>query len=297
MLKKIKFLIIIIFILFLVIRPQLSSECVKVSLEHWYSKVLPALFPSLVLVKIYLSSDYHIGNTSMVCMISGLLCGYPIGATTASVYVKQGKISKEKGLLYASCFNQFSPVFLTAYIGSVCLNTYSITPLLLIYIPQLVLFLVMNHFFDGKATGNVSNNLHKNETFTTDVNYKVVDASIISSCEALIKICGYMVLCNLINTLIFDLSQNRLLYSIIAPALEVTGGVSQLTTAPISSPIKNSYLLACTSFGGLSGILQVFPILKDADLSLKKYIFYKIIGFFITGLVSYIFFRTKSNFY
>ena len=44
--------------------------------------------------------------------------------------------------------------------------------------------------------------------------------------------------------------------------------------------------LIFTAFGGLSGIAQTSAMIKDTDLSMKKYIFWKMVLCIITGILS-----------
>ncbi len=294
MYKKFSLSITIILMAFLILKPEVATSTVKESISLWYTKVLPSLFPALILIKIFLSIDLTAGKEHWVCILSGLLCGFPVGATTSVEYIKKGKISVENGLLYATLFNQFSPVFLISYIGMECLRQNRWLPLILIYFSQFILFIFCKKYYSGKKQNFIKPQLHKNETYATDVNYKVVDASILSSCEALIKICGYMVICNLINMLIYEISKNQLIYAIFAPILEVSGGASVISQSSLPEILKYSLLLAGVSFGGVSGILQVNQILQQVQIPIYKYIIIKALSFFVTGIITCIYFSAKT---
>lgn len=215
--------------------------------------------------------------------------GFPLGVLVTCELTKKKLLPKDNALLYAGLFSQFSPAFIVSYIALECMHTSPITVLLLLYTGPCILFFLFGMFYK-RAHGLEITAIHKNETFPTAMNYKVVDASILSSCEALIRICGYMVLCNLFNTFLFEISNNQLLYATAAPVLEVTGGVSILSNSILPYALKQSLLLASVSFGGLSGIFQVSNLLKEADLSLKSYIGIKILCFFTTGIITYIYY-------
>lgn len=289
--KKIVLPLILFLIMFLVANPVVSTNVVKDTLSLWYTKVLPPLLPTLILVKMVLGCNFSTNKIQPFCLLSGIFCGFPIGATISMDYVKKGILSKEDGLLYATFFNQFSLAFLISYIGYDCLNIQAAEIICIIYSAQFLLFLSFKlYYYKNNKHHFHPTQLHKNETFTTDVNYKVVDASIISSCEALIKICGYMVICNLINAFLFEISKNQLLYALLAPILELTGGAANLANSSLPDSFIRSFLPAAVSFGGLSGVFQVSHVLKEADVSIYQYVILKIISFLITGLVAYIYF-------
>ena len=130
----------------------------------------------------------------------------------------------------------------------------------------------------------------KNETFPTDVNYKVVDASILSSCEALVKICGYMILCTLINAMIYQIGKNAVLQALLAPTLEMTSGVATLIQTSLPYHLRYSLLFAFVSFGGISGLLQVQSMVRESGISMLKYTSVKMISAVLTGLIAYLYY-------
>ena len=104
-----------------------------------------------------------------------------------------------------------------------------------------------------------------------------------------------MVICNLLNTFLLALSGNRQLYILLAPILEISGGVCALQQANLPSKFYKCYLMACTSFGGVSGMFQVNHILRDAHLSNKKYVFLKLISAVTTGFLTYLYLVIKEH--
>lgn len=288
--KKISFPVILCVLLFIILKPVEATNTVKDTIGLWYSKVLPSLFPTMILIKMLLNSNITFKRTQPFCIGTGILCGFPIGAATSLDYVGKGRISKEKGILYATLFNQFSPAFLISYIGIDCLQESPVVVLFIIYGTQFLLFFSLNMLNRFKEQHFKSCELQKNETFPTDVNYKVVDASILSSCEALVKICGYMILCTLINAMVFQISHNQILEAILAPVLEMTSGVATLQASPLNPHIRYSLLFASVSFGGVSGLFQVHNMVKNAEISMAKYTGLKLLSAVTTGIIAYIYY-------
>lgn len=291
-----KFVLSLIFIqMFFVIRyPTIATNVVKDTLCLWYSMVVPALLPTLIIVKMLLSSNFSFKKKEVFCLFAGICCGFPIGAVIATSYIKTGQLSKEIGLLYASLFNQFSLSFLITYIGYNMLNIKAYEILIIIYIPQLMLLIAGKICYRSRNLTYFTASEHKNETFTTDVNYKVVDASIISSCEALIKIFGYMVICNLTSKLFYEITGSHILYILLAPIMEVTGGINTFVSSANNPLFTGIYAITTVTFGGLSGVFQVNSLLKNVEIPIYKYILLKCISSFITGIFAYIYFTNIS---
>lgn len=288
--KKLSIPLILMIMVFLIVCPAEATDVVKNTLMLWYSKVLPSLLPTMILVKMILNSNIKIKRVQPFCVVSGILCGFPIGATTSLNCVRNGKLSREKGLMFATLFNQFSPAFLASYIGMECLGESPIVVLSVLYGAQIVLYLLLHLTNRSKEQHYIHCEPQKNETFPTDVNYKVVDASILSSCEALVKICGYMILCTLINAMIYQIGKNAVLQALLAPTLEMTSGVATLIQTSLPYHLRYSLLFAFVSFGGISGLLQVQSMVRESGISMLKYTSVKMISAVLTGLIAYLYY-------
>ncbi len=102
-----------------------------------------------------------------------------------------------------------------------------------------------------------------------------LDDSILSGLYSIAKLGGYMVLFNLLNLL------PRAFLPVVTCAgidtgavanclLEITSGISRIgSRAPL-------IVLLLLPFGGFSCIAQTYSMIKNTDLSLKKYLFHKL---------------------
>jgi len=270
--------------------PTLAVKTVLESLLLWYSRVLPPLFRTRILVNMFLRVNTSSKHPIFFCILSGILCGFPIGALMSLEFVSQGRLTYKQGLLCATLFNQFSPAFLTSYIALECLGESPIVVFGILYGTQFLLYFIINFRTFRNSQPSTTIPSQKNETFPTEVSYKVVDASILSSCEALIKICGYMILCNLISTILTQITENELFSALTAPILELTGGVHRLATTSISEDIRYALIFAFVSFGRVSGLLQVQDFLNNAKISQKHYLSLKILSSLSTGIIAYLYY-------
>ena len=104
------------------------------SLRLCAGSIIPALFPYLAASELLVSSGageqlarrfsaplctlFGISPCGAVVYVMGLLCGFPVGATTAAAYARLGKISKEE-LVHLLCFcNVPSTAFVVNAVGA-----------------------------------------------------------------------------------------------------------------------------------------------------------------------------------
>lgn len=104
--------------------------------------------------------------------------------------------------------------------------------------------------------------------FFTEQLLEAVNSSIHSSVQSILMLGGYMILFNLLNLLPHLLMRQT--PTLIAPLLEITGGLNLLQAA---FPL---YSLLALSFGGISCIAQTYSCIGQSDLSITHYVLHKI---------------------
>ena len=89
----------------------------------------------------------------------------------------------------------------------------------------------------------------------------------------------YIMLCSIVSEFIFHSNLfDATIKLILVGATEITRGVVQISqTSLMNEQIKTALILACTSFGGISSILQTNKVIQDSGLSLLHYIFVKLL--------------------
>ena len=124
-----------IVVLFLMLtHPALSFEGARNGLLLWYQTVVPTLLPFMICsnvivslngirlmtapVRPLLKSMFRLSDAGCYVLVSGLLCGYPMGAKTCGEFVRQGTISPAEGRYLLSVSNHPSPMFLLGFAAS-----------------------------------------------------------------------------------------------------------------------------------------------------------------------------------
>ena len=270
----------------------------------WYNNVVPVLLPFMLLSNIMVSrTGRHTNKTSYAIIITlflGIFCGYPLGAKTASDFVKRGNISKLTGNILIPLCNNSSPMFIAGYIVHILLNDQITFPfaMLAIYIPYLtfvVLALLIYEIAQDKYTkyyNDTSFKFHRHIKHSTENISASNEPDIIMDSVTQITYVGiYIMICSIIIEFIKyipGLPLDKL--ALLSGITEITNGTHIVSTCnAFSEQIKTALVMAFTSFGGISAILQTNKVISHSGLSILSYIIIKTIcavgTFYITLLL------------
>ena len=144
----------IMVLLLLLTHPSLSLEGARNGLLLWYQTVLPTLLPFMICSNVIvmlggvslltspfrplLKPVFKLSGEGSYVLISGLLCGYPMGAKTCSEFLDHGRISLKEARYLLAISNHPSPMFLLGYVATNLSPALSMTTVLLsLYLPIL----------------------------------------------------------------------------------------------------------------------------------------------------------------
>lgn len=138
---------------------------------------------------------------------------------------------------------------------------------------------IASNMENHNTTHSKQNNLHTQTRSADTLNYKttppafklnmlLLDASIMTGFETLIKLCGYIVLFSIFAkiTMLF-FTEASLPFTMLIANLEITNGIQLLSNSHLSA--KTTYILAIQllSFGGFSGITQTGSVFSNTTVS------------------------------
>lgn len=300
--KLLPFTLISIF-LFMLIKPSETFSGASEGLLLWYQIVLPTLFPFMIITNLLVRTNTMFSFTKwlspILCplfstspngtfaILTGFLCGYPMGAKVTADLVKNGKISKNEGAYLLSFCNNTSPMFIMNYVILKTLKHEELLlPSLIILFasPILCSFLFRLYYLQKKQFSShfVSSSAHPY------FHFQLLDQTIMNSFELITKVGGYIILFSVLINLLKEFPCTSSLWTTcILPSLEITNGIPILLATNL--PFSFSYIcvMSLVSFGGFCSIAQTKCMLEGTGLSILSYTIEKLITAMVTSLLAF----------
>lgn len=271
-------LIVLFFIL--IFNPKASFDGATTGLTLWATTVLPGLFPAMIISTAILKIiPMQPSYRYIYIIICGLFCGYPLGAILCGQIHKSNPEENVCEKIMPYC-NISSPSFVVNYIMlmSCFEHTNPVTILFITYLPAieaLTVILVLNRkeiFMSTKTTDNPLTQGVIPPQFAT-----ILDASLIQSVKNALKLGGYITIfasiSSIMNTLLHTSATTK---AVISGITEITNGIFMCNGLFIDNNVKIIMILTINAFGGISTIMQTMGMIKDTGLSIKKYIYHKL---------------------
>ena len=260
----------------------------------WFQILIPTLLPYLVITNILIQTHsmiyivkfigpfvqklFKTTSNGSFAVLSGFLCGYPIGAKVTADLVKTEQISVEEGNYLLSICNQTSPAFITSY---VFLQNFQDSSLL---IPSLLILYASTFLCSFRYRRKIKHTIQPmipSSFSKSNFSFFIFDDCIMNAFETLTKVGGYIILCSIL----FELGQ-RLPLTNFLPLLEITNGVSHILMHSNNFIYEYVYVMGLISFGGLCSVLQTASVILNSQLSIRSYIIKKLITALVTSLLS-----------
>lgn len=271
-------------LILLLLSPSTAFEGARSGLILWGSVVLPTLLPFMICSNVivalnaihilifpfrgFLSRILRLSDAGSYILVSGLLCGYPMGARNCSDFLDMNRITEKEGNYLLAICNHPSPMFLLGYAASMLSERVPVWLLLAaLYLPMLpVSWLARSHY--GVTETFRSLPVSKKPALS-------FDDSLMDSCEVMVKIGGYIMLFSIlvlyITKIPFGTPGPK---AVLLGFVEITTGIKAVSET-FSGFSSGLWIAAATAFGGLSGIFQTKSVIKNAGLSIRHYVAWK----------------------
>lgn len=290
--------------------PRLSADGAQKGLLLWFNTVFPTLFPFMLFSRLLaehggvrlLLAPFHpilkqLGMSvySGYALLTGLLCGYPMGMKTAADFERKSLLSAHEKRLLTAISGSPSPMFVSGYIAprlnpavpSSYLVLALYTPLLLVgsllcIYNKVTSFTLQTPFF-SKQTGSVKPARTKSISVSVPASF---DTILMDCIELQVRIGGLIMLYSILAAFAGAFCSGTLRLVLIGTA-EMTTGIDAIARsgAIFSIPVQSGAMAACAAFGGLSGIAQTNSVIRDsrkdreknAGLSIRHYVLWKLV--------------------
>lgn len=285
--------------------PQTVFTGASYGLVLWFRHVLPTLLPYMILINVLICTPAlhwicRITSTFLCpllgtsyygtfAVLTGFLCGYPMGAKTTSDLLNVNKISRSEASYLLSFCNNTSPAFILSYIvaqnlkkSDLCIPFFlilTLTPLMLSFIFRLFYRLPESSgSFPQVTPGSFANP-------SESISDSFLDRCILNAFESVTKVGGYMMMFSVLIQLLASVLPNTIFSLLLYSSLEISTGIRLLASSALYTAEKIILCAALTSFGGWCCIAQTYSMISGSQLPILPYIAEKLVTALVTSLL------------
>lgn len=285
--------------------PQTVFTGASYGLVLWFRHVLPTLLPYMILINVLICTPAlhwicRITSTFLCpllgtsyygtfAVLTGFLCGYPMGAKTTSDLLNANKISRSEASYLLSFCNNISPAFILSYVvaqnmkeRNLCIPFFLIltfTPLMLSFIFRLFYRLPESSCsFPQVTPGSFSNP-------SESISDNFLDRCILNAFESVTKVGGYMMMFSVLIQLLASVLPNTIFSLLLYSSLEISTGIRLLFSSALYTTEKIILCAFLTSFGGWCCIAQTYSMISSSQLPILPYITAKLVTALVTSLL------------
>ena len=288
----------------LLTHPALAFSGASRGLLLWFQTVLPALLPFMVCSNLavacgavpllilpfrrFLNRAFGLTDYGCYTLLSGLLCGYPLGAKTCGEFLESGRLSTSEARVLLAISNHPSPMFLLGYAAAFLKGQVPLWQMFCaLYLPILPMGLLAR-----KVYGHTAATLCGDPDPGKKSQSVSFDRILLSSFEVMVKIGGYIMAFSILAAFIESLPCISPKAKAAALSLvEITTGI-QAAAGAFTGSARGILITAAIAFGGFSGIFQTQSVLKASDfsqsqkagLSIRHYLLWKSTHAVLAGL-------------
>ena len=297
-LKNIIFITIFIFIF-------LYSKDVKESIffafDIWVNKLIPSIFPFLLISSFLInygfidflsitlgplfSKIFKVSKESTYAIITSIFTGFPTGSIYVKDLLKEQIINIEEAN-HLIMFTSFSnPLFVISAVGESLLKNKKIGVFL--FIVHLLSGLLIGFIFRKRVINTSKGKKRKKEKKFIEV----LKNSIEDSFKVLINMLGIIIFSLIIITMIDKLFNNNYISLLVKGLIEVTSGISFISSSNINIRLKTAIIGMFLSFNGISVHMQTKNIIEGTDIKYKNYLIARLIHALLCFIIIFLFFN------
>lgn len=284
--KSIRPVLPVLILLLMLTHPSLSFEGAKSGLLLWFNVVLPTLLPFMLCSSLLVAwggiplltgpfrpflSRLGFSPDGSYALLAGLLCGYPMGAKTAADFLREGRISAEEARMLLAVAGCPSPMFLAGYVRmhiEPSLPFWNV--LFAVYLPLFFLALLAGRIYGVKKNRPAQ----YGKANAAPAASRSFDGIFMDCLEIMVRIGGYIMLYSILAAFLASL---RLPFgALLMGFTEMTTGIEAIAASLTGLPAAAA-VTAAAAFGGLSGISQTQTVIKNAGLSIRHYVLWKLV--------------------
>ena len=302
-LKTIAYLLLLIMVLS---QPSSTFQYAYSGLYQWAVKMVPTLFPFMMISSIMLYSGidielgriisrllsrvYRYSEYGLYAIFIGFLCGFPMGAKVVSELYENGKISRGEAESLLGFCNNIGPAYFLGIILPMLGECGFHNKLPFIFgmygIPALYGIILSRIYYNRKNAANEQNNFvqPKPQSQTQPSLPSLLKRACLENTQSLILLGGYITFTNAFRVSLDFLPLSDNAKAIVSSLIEIIGGVQTIYLTDMTNAVKVFCIMTALCFGGVSCFLQASCFLEGSKLSLADYLKHKLIITAVSGL-------------
>ena len=254
-----------------------------------------------------LCSPLGLPKECSVVLLASMFCGYPLGARYAGKLYENNIIDKKTLQRLLNIATNGSPLFIIGTVGTAMLHSSFLGYVLLI--SNIISCFMMGFILPGRHKVKRSINYsHPSVAITSlESNTPNLGVALKTALEDAVKTCLSIGSFVIIFSVIINIIKNSAIYytalsqicnslsiqtEIINGAflgfIEITNGCNILALSNLSPTIKTIICSFLVGFSGLSITAQVYSFLYPYKISMKKYMFFKVIQGIIGAIITFL---------
>ena len=280
-------LLVFLFLCLFFFMPDKGIDGVKDGLILWYNAILPAQFPFVIGVRMFMKM-VNFSNCSPILFnfAAGMTAGYPVGSLITAQLYRKGCITKKNLTALAAFSNMAGPLFVVGTVGAVLLkNIYFGYILLMVHWISAAMLSIRPVFRERKMMLKDGKTVAKLQKHYVDVDRfgnaglekqaigYLLGEAVEETAQLMLKIAGFIVLFSVVK---------QWIGGVAGALLEMSGGIRWLADQDVDMRWK---LVGCSfliNFSGVCIILQSLGTVQDCPISGLEYAGWK----FLQGILS-----------
>ena len=262
--------------------------------------IIPSVFPFLIISDVVIrhikfekvnflrnafERIFGINGCAIGVFACGVLCGFPMGAKLGLLMYENGKISKSECERLIAFSNNASPGYIIGVVGIGLFK--SVTLGILLYFAMFASALLCG-FFIKRKEANIQNFDNINWQKYSFVN-SVKDAA-----QICLNICAFITVFSIIGGIVKKYIRSKALVALILIFLEIGSAANYISDLRIFAPPCALALVSFSiSFSGLCVFSQTKSLGIKSDVSMAKYLVFKLLQGCISATIIILYFLTK----
>lgn len=311
--RLIKLVVIVLFVLMLLFPEQVFSGASE-GLLLWFHSVLPTLLPFLILSNLLIWTHavdwivritgpvlrhiFRISDYGSFVVVTGFLCGYPMGSKVTTDLLREGHIELPEARYLLSFCNNASPIFIISYVvlQNISRRRLVFPALVILTMSPVLASFFFRLFLKNGPDASICRRLGRQAEIKVKPapnalsSGSLIDSCIMNGFEMITRVGGYIMLFSIFVALAqIPEIHNFFFQYLLLPSLELTSGISLLCGSTLSEPVVFFLCMVCTSFGGWCAAAQTRCMIAGTGLSVGPYIIQKLVTALVTSLLGFLY--------